>query len=66
VCTPIAMWSTTYTDKADCMTKCSTTTQDQLCCRAQHVNLARDAGDAGTSRSTHCGHSVGGNPPTCP
>ena len=65
VCTPIAMYSTTYTSKADCMTKCQPTTQDQLCCRAQHVNLARDAADGGASRTMHCGHSVGSNA-TCP
>jgi hypothetical protein len=59
VCKPIAMWSATYTDKADCMTKCAPLSQGALCCRAEHVNFARDAGDAGAAKSTHCGHATG-------
>jgi hypothetical protein len=46
------------------MTKCALYTQAQLCCRAEHVNLARDAAEAGSSAATHCGHATGMDP--CP
>ena len=54
----------TYADKAACMTACAPFTQAQLCCRAEHVNFARDTADAGGNANAHCGHAAGQS--TCP
>jgi hypothetical protein len=63
VCKPIPLWMNTYADKAACMSACASLNQAALCCRAQHVNLARDA-DGGADISMHCGHSTGMSPCT--
>ena len=64
VCKPLAPFMNTYADKSACMTACQPFTQLQICCRAEHVNLARDAADAGGNATTHCTHAAGQN--TCP
>jgi len=66
ICAPIPMWSGFFTDKAQCMTQCASYAQAPLCCRAQHVYLARDSAEAGSPGDTsmHCGHSTGIDP--CP
>jgi hypothetical protein len=45
------------------MTQCASYIQDRLCCRAEHVNFARDEADGSTMRTTHCEHAAGLN--TC-
>jgi hypothetical protein len=49
----------TYANKAACMTACGTFNLEQVCCRAEHVNLARDTADAGGNATLHCNHSIG-------
>jgi len=65
VCKPLPDHATYFADKAACMTQCAAYTQPVLCCRAEHVNFAAAAVDAGgTSTNVHCGHARGLN--TCP
>jgi hypothetical protein len=64
VCTPIPAYANFFVDKPDCMNKCATYNLAQICCRAEHVFLARDTAEAGADASTHCGHATGMTP--CP
>jgi hypothetical protein len=52
------MWSTTYADQAACLSACAAWADAKLCCRAEHVRNAVNAGDM-NEKSNHCGHSVG-------